>query len=72
VVLTTGLWLWPIYGIMKGDWVIISANVVGGSLSLIVLVCKLRDIRFSYQNKSDEHALQGSRADVGAQRNPNR
>jgi len=66
IVLTTGLWLWSIYGIMKGDWVIISANVVGGSLSLIVLLCKLRDIRFSYQNKRAKPDLRSARADVVA------
>jgi MtN3 and saliva related transmembrane protein len=66
IVLTAGLWLWSIYGIMKGDWVIITANVVGGSLSSIVLLCKLRDIRASYQTKSNEHVLQSGRADVGA------
>jgi MtN3 and saliva related transmembrane protein len=65
IVLTTGLWLWSIYGIMKGDWVIISANVIGGSLSLIVLVCKLRDIRFSYQNKRAKPDVRSGRADVG-------
>jgi MtN3 and saliva related transmembrane protein len=47
IALTSGLLLWSIYGVMKVDWVIICANVVGGTLSLIVLVCKLRDIRFS-------------------------
>jgi MtN3 and saliva related transmembrane protein len=65
IVLTTGLWLWSIYGIMKGDWVIISANVVGGTLSLVVLLCKLRDIRFNYQKqKSDEHVRQSGQRDV--------
>jgi MtN3 and saliva related transmembrane protein len=44
IALTTGLWLWAVYGFMKGDWVIIAANVIGGSLSLTVLICKLRDL----------------------------
>jgi MtN3 and saliva related transmembrane protein len=52
IALTSGLLLWSIYGLMKVDWVIISANVVGGTLSLIVLVCKLRDIRFSKASRS--------------------
>jgi MtN3 and saliva related transmembrane protein len=42
--LTTGLALWLVYGCMKGDWVIISANGVGGGLSATVLACKLRDM----------------------------
>ena len=45
IVLTSGLWLWTLYGILKSDWVIITANVVGGTLSLTILICKLRDMR---------------------------
>jgi len=45
IVLTSGLWLWTVYGILKSDWVIITANVVGGTLSLTILICKLRDMR---------------------------
>jgi MtN3 and saliva related transmembrane protein len=43
--LTSGLVLWIIYGLLKGDWVIIAANGVGASLSATVLACKIRDIR---------------------------
>jgi MtN3 and saliva related transmembrane protein len=45
VALTGGLSLWVVYGVMKSDWVIIVANVVGGGLSLTVLLCKIRDLR---------------------------
>jgi MtN3 and saliva related transmembrane protein len=43
-VLTLGLTLWLVYGVLKGDWVIIIANALGASLCAIVLGCKLRDI----------------------------
>jgi MtN3 and saliva related transmembrane protein len=42
--LTVGLTLWIIYGVMTGDWVIVVANVVGATLSGIVLACKIRDL----------------------------
>ncbi|WP_426435443.1 SemiSWEET family sugar transporter [Bradyrhizobium genosp. P] len=41
--LTLGLSLWVIYGALRGDWVIVSANVVGTALAAIVLGCKIRD-----------------------------
>jgi MtN3 and saliva related transmembrane protein len=44
VALTTGLSLWVLYGVLKGDWVIIAANSVGGMLSGSVLAFKIRDI----------------------------
>jgi MtN3 and saliva related transmembrane protein len=43
--LTTGLSFWIVYGIIQGDWVIVCANIVGSSLSGIVLACKVRDLR---------------------------
>lgn len=43
VVLTGGLSLWIVYGVMRGDWVIIAANGVGASLSGLVLAFKVRD-----------------------------
>jgi len=42
-----GLALWCIYGLVKGDLVIIIANLVGASLVGIVLFCKVRDERAS-------------------------
>ncbi len=43
-VLTSGLLMWIGYGLLKGDWVIVVANGVGGALSGTVLACKIRDI----------------------------
>jgi MtN3 and saliva related transmembrane protein len=44
-ILTTGLAVWIVYGILKGDWVIMAGNGVGAALSATVLGCKLRDLR---------------------------
>lgn len=44
VVLTLGLSLWMVYGIIQGDWVIIVANAVGASLAGLVLAFKVRDL----------------------------
>lgn len=43
-VLTAGLLTWIGYGLLKGDWVIVAANGVGGALSGTVLACKIRDM----------------------------
>ena len=43
--LTLGLALWVAYGVVRGDWVILSANLVGAALSGIVLGCKIRDLQ---------------------------
>lgn len=45
VALTTGLLCWVGYGLLKGDWVIVAANGVGGALAASVLAFKIRDIR---------------------------
>jgi MtN3 and saliva related transmembrane protein len=45
VVLTTGLLLWVGYGLLRGDWVIVAANSVGGLLSASVLGFKIRDLK---------------------------
>jgi len=42
--LTRGLGLWTVYGAIQGDWVIVLANVVGATLSGIVLACKIRNL----------------------------
>jgi MtN3 and saliva related transmembrane protein len=44
-VLTIGLLLWIAYGLMKSDWVIVTANSVGAALAGCVLACKIRDMR---------------------------
>lgn len=46
-VLTSGLAMWVVYGVLKTDWVIVVANTVGAGLSGAVLLCKLRDLRSS-------------------------
>ena len=43
--LTGGLLLWVLYGVLKGDLVIVVANCVGAVLSGSVLAFKIRDIR---------------------------
>jgi MtN3 and saliva related transmembrane protein len=54
-VLTVGLGLWIVYGVLRGDWIIISANAIGTALAAIVLIFKIRDlIAFSSQ---DHHEL---------------
>jgi MtN3 and saliva related transmembrane protein len=45
IALTAGLVCWVVYGIFKSDWVIVIANIVGATLSGIVLACKMRDAR---------------------------
>jgi MtN3 and saliva related transmembrane protein len=44
IVLTSGLGLWVVYGLLKTDWVIVAANSVGALLSGTVLGFKLRDV----------------------------
>jgi MtN3 and saliva related transmembrane protein len=43
--LTAGLALWIVYGVVKGDWVIVAANGIGAALSTSVLIFKIRDLR---------------------------
>ena len=40
--LITGLSLWVLYGIMKGDMIITGANSIGVSLNAFLLILKLR------------------------------
>lgn len=42
VIFTTGVILWGIYGWLRGDWVIVTANVVTAGLAIAILVTKLR------------------------------
>lgn len=44
-ILTTGLGIWVIYGVLKEDFVITLGNGVGATLSGTVLYCKIRDLR---------------------------
>jgi MtN3 and saliva related transmembrane protein len=43
VILATGLGLWILYGVFKGDWVIVVANSVGCGLVATLLSFKIRD-----------------------------
>ena len=53
--LTSGLGLWIVYGVMKSDWELTSANVVGALLAGAVLFFKNRD-KFSHSEPSRGHA----------------
>jgi MtN3 and saliva related transmembrane protein len=44
VVLSADLCRWIVYGVLKGDWVIMLANSIGATLSLAVLGFKIRDL----------------------------
>lgn len=50
LVLTCGLSLWIVYGVIFGDWVIVAANGVGAGLSGLVLVLKSRDLYGARRN----------------------
>jgi MtN3 and saliva related transmembrane protein len=41
--LTTGLVLWVIYGLSKGDWILTAANGTGTALTGAVLAFKVQD-----------------------------
>jgi len=43
----TGTFLWMVYGIFKGDWVIIGANATATAFNVILLYMK-----FAYKKKS--------------------
>jgi MtN3 and saliva related transmembrane protein len=49
LVLTAGLLFWVGYGVLKTDWVIVTANSVGAALSGSVLAFKIRDMRSGRQ-----------------------
>ena len=39
---TVGVFLWLIYGLLRGDWPIIIGNAITLGLALVILVLKLR------------------------------
>ena len=39
---TVGVFLWLIYGLLRGDWPIIIGNAITLALALLILVLKLR------------------------------
>lgn len=51
VILATGVALWTIYGVLKNDLVIISANTATLALLLTILGLKLREISTSRQGQ---------------------
>ncbi len=44
IALTSGLVCWVAYGLLKQDFVIVTANAIGATLAGITLACKLRDM----------------------------
>jgi len=49
--LITGLSLWVLYGILKGDIIITIANAVGVTLNVILLALKLKYCNWSTKQK---------------------
>jgi MtN3 and saliva related transmembrane protein len=45
IVLTTGLGLWCVYGLVRADFVIVFANAIGALLAGTVCGCKWRDVK---------------------------
>jgi MtN3 and saliva related transmembrane protein len=43
-ILTTGLLLWCVYGVVRVDYVLVLANVVAAGLTGTVCICKWRDL----------------------------
>src|SRR3954471_17211730 len=43
IALTSGLVLWVVYGVIKADWIIVVANLVGASLTVFLLYHNLRE-----------------------------
>lgn len=45
LILAAGIFLWVVYGVLKGDWVIIVANTISLAMLAIILVFKMREPR---------------------------
>lgn len=43
VIFTLGVVLWALYGYSKGDWAIVAANLITGTLSAAILTAKIRN-----------------------------
>jgi MtN3 and saliva related transmembrane protein len=43
LIFTVGVGLWGLYGVLRGDWAIIVANAITGSLCLAILIAKVRN-----------------------------
>ena len=46
LIFTTGVLLWGLYGYLRGDWVIITANAITAVLCLAILIIKVRNDGF--------------------------
>lgn len=42
MLLLCGFFLWTVYGILRGDWIIIAANAMNTTLNAILLVLKFK------------------------------
>lgn len=42
-IFTVGVAFWGLYGWLRGDWAIIVANAITGSLCLAILIAKIRN-----------------------------
>jgi MtN3 and saliva related transmembrane protein len=51
LIFTTGVLLWGLYGYLRGDWVIVTANAITAVLCLAILVMKLRNDVFGNVNR---------------------
>ncbi|HEY7641059.1 MAG TPA: SemiSWEET transporter [Steroidobacteraceae bacterium] len=43
LIFTTGVVLWAVYGYLRADWVIITANAITAVLCMAILIMKLRN-----------------------------
>ena len=43
LIFTAGVVLWCVYGWLRGDWAIVAANAITGSLCIAILAAKIRN-----------------------------
>jgi MtN3 and saliva related transmembrane protein len=51
LIFTTGVLLWGIYGYLRNDWLIITANSINAVLCSAILIMKLRNDVFGKLNR---------------------
>jgi MtN3 and saliva related transmembrane protein len=51
LIFTTGVLLWGLYGYLRTDWVIVTANAITAVLCLAILIMKLRNDVFGKINR---------------------
>ncbi|HEU4655701.1 MAG TPA: SemiSWEET transporter [Steroidobacteraceae bacterium] len=54
LIFTAGVLLWAIYGALRRDWAIVTANVVTSLLSMAILVTKIRYDGLTFTSGSSE------------------